>query len=389
MITLRNIYIGALFFLTQITFTLYLPTLPKLADVFLVDQNDIMFTLTVVLIGYAAGHLFWGTASDYFGRKKMIVVSLCLYAAFQIPVVRTHYYPLLLTCFGLIGFCAAAFTSVGNALLKDLFPTNVKKAIAIVGIVMAIGPSVGPFIGAHLLAWFSWSAVYVFLFIYAVINVLGIVFLLKTDNQPHLKPKRDHAWLALKAILSNRDYLGEVLPLSLMFGLLFGYLGASPFIFMHHFHLSLSQYAYVSFATTITGAIGSIINARLVMSHSPQWVSLRGVICSTVASVLILLLILMNIEALIIYMVLFALMTLGIGMSLASCKAGAMMVFDKNVGMASSLMKFIQTLGSITITALAAMLYSDNAIKSMVILLAVTSAVALLLILTVRPKSVI
>lgn len=376
MLLLRNVFIGALFFLTQITFTLYLPTLPKLSEIFLINHNQIMFSLTISFIGYAIGHLFWGTASDYFGRKKLILISLALYAIFQFIILRTSYYPLFLSCFAIIGFAAAAYTSIGNALLKDLFKEKTKHAIALVGIVMAIGPAVGPYIGAHLSDWFSWRAVYLFLLCYALISLIGIKFLVKTKNSLN-KPKHDKAFTALKTILINKNYLGEVLPLALMFGVMFGYLGASPFIYMEHFHLSLHKYAYVAFFTTITAVIGSVINSRLIKKHEPQWVSIRGISLATTSLSFILLFTFLNINLLALFIILFACLMLGVGMTLPSCKAGAMMVFDKNLGMASSLMKFIQTLGSISLTGLGAQLYSGESIYAVIFLLAFACFMAL------------
>lgn len=383
MLFLRNIFIGTLFFLTQITFTLYLPTLPKLSEIFLINPNQIMFSLTISFIGYAIGHLFWGTASDYFGRKKLILISLSIYTVFQLIILRTSFYPLFLSCFAVTGFAAAAYTSIGNALLRDLFQEKTKHAIALIGIVMAIGPAVGPYIGAHLSDWFSWRAVYLFLLCYAIINLIGLKFLVKTKNSIN-KPKHDKALTALKTILVNKKYLGDVLPLALMFGVMFGYLGASPFIYMEHFHLTLHQYAYVAFFTTITAVIGSIINSRLIIKHTPQWVSIRGMSLAAISLGFILLFTLLNIDFLALFIILFACLMLGIGMTLPSCKAGAMMVFEKNLGMASSLMKFIQTLGSISLTGLGAQLYSGESIYDVILLLAFACFAALGLAVILR-----
>ena len=382
----RNIFIGSIFLLTQITFTLYLPTLPKLSKVFLVSQNQVFFSLTTSFVGYLIGHLFWGTASDYLGRKKLILISLGTYALVQFTISQINDYSLFLCCFAVAGFTAAAYTSIGNALLKDLFHEKAKKAIALTGIVMAAGPAIGTYLGAHLSYWFSWRAVYTFLSCYAITSLLSLSFLLKTEP-PGSRSKHDKATYALKAIILNQQYLGEVIPLALIFGVLFGYLGASPFIYMEYFHLSIHQYAYVSFFTTITAAVGSAINAKLLKKRTPQWISTQGLSLATISLGLILLLTLLKITYIVLFIFLFALLMLGSGMTLPSCKAGAMMVFDKNIGMASSIMKFIQTAGGIGVTGLGANLYNKDNISGIIVLFTATCIAALASALLLRKNN--
>ena len=71
----------------------------------------------------------------------------------------------------------AAFTGVGNAIIKDVYgQQGVGRIIAFIQTGMAIAPTISPIIGAHLTTWFSWRSVFIFLSVYALLFVLGLLF---------------------------------------------------------------------------------------------------------------------------------------------------------------------------------------------------------------------
>ena len=132
------------FLLTQLSSTTFLPALPFAMQHFHTDSHGIKSYLSYFFLGYTLGHLCWGTLSDRFGRKTMILMSLCCYVPMTLITPYAGNIGLFYLYYALIGFSAASFTSVGNAALKDAFdPGSLAKAIAIIGVVMASGPLLG------------------------------------------------------------------------------------------------------------------------------------------------------------------------------------------------------------------------------------------------------
>ena len=59
--------------------TIYSPSLPHLAQDFGVTNNQAETTLTIYLLGYAAGILAWGGISDLLGRRPVMLLGILLY----------------------------------------------------------------------------------------------------------------------------------------------------------------------------------------------------------------------------------------------------------------------------------------------------------------------
>ena len=68
--------------------------------------------------------LLSGTLSDYICRSKTQLISLFLYVVFALLLSQCHQYVSFLSLFTLLGLMAACYTSVGNAIIKDL-STNI------------------------------------------------------------------------------------------------------------------------------------------------------------------------------------------------------------------------------------------------------------------------
>ena len=56
----------------------YLPSFPALAQHFDVSQALVQQTLSVYLVGYAVMTLFYGTLSDSFGRRPVMLVAFAV-----------------------------------------------------------------------------------------------------------------------------------------------------------------------------------------------------------------------------------------------------------------------------------------------------------------------
>ena len=58
----------------------YLPSFPSIASTFAVSPVVVQQTLSVFVLSMAAMMLFYGTLSDSFGRRPVLLVSLALFA---------------------------------------------------------------------------------------------------------------------------------------------------------------------------------------------------------------------------------------------------------------------------------------------------------------------
>lgn len=359
--TLRNIVIGSLFILTQLSASLYIPSLPSLSHYFNVAPAAMMLTISIFFGGYAVGQLTWGTASDYIGRKKSIQLSLSLYLIIAACLTASGSYFVFIALTSILGFSAAAYTSVGNALLKDIFGKKVGHAIGYVGIAMAVAPTLAPILGAHLIQWFGWQATYLFLFCYATLSMVLVSCLVKETHHPHTQTQATLK-SALKKITTHPQFIGYVLPLGLMFGAFFAYLAAAPFIFINYLGYSVTEFSYIAFSTTIPLVAGTIYNSYKLKHSTTSTLLNQGLIISLVGSIGLMTVAILSFHALAPVIFFLGIFMLGIGIIVPTAKAGAMQVLTSHSGKASSMMKFTQTLGCFVITAIASQLHSTTSI---------------------------
>ena len=62
--------------LPQFAETVYTPTLPEIANALKTSVPMVEYTLTIYLLGFAIGTLFWGKLSDRLGRKPCVIAGL-------------------------------------------------------------------------------------------------------------------------------------------------------------------------------------------------------------------------------------------------------------------------------------------------------------------------
>ena len=65
--------------LEPLSIDLYLPAFTDIAESLQVSLSEVQISLSIFLAGFAIGQLFWGSLSDYYGRKNPILLATALY----------------------------------------------------------------------------------------------------------------------------------------------------------------------------------------------------------------------------------------------------------------------------------------------------------------------
>jgi DHA1 family bicyclomycin/chloramphenicol resistance-like MFS transporter len=74
------VLLGALMMVNVLSIDMTLPALPALGAAFSAGPDQIQLTLSLYLLGYAAGQIVIGPLSDRFGRRRVLVGGLAVYS---------------------------------------------------------------------------------------------------------------------------------------------------------------------------------------------------------------------------------------------------------------------------------------------------------------------
>src|SRR5258708_18094371 len=115
------VILAALSMLGALSIDAYLPALPTIAHEFSSTMPIIQQTLTIYLFAFAFMTLFYGTLSDSFGRRPIILVSLVCYFVSSLGAACAPTLGWLMFFRLLQGLSAGAGSVVGRAIVGDLF----------------------------------------------------------------------------------------------------------------------------------------------------------------------------------------------------------------------------------------------------------------------------
>lgn len=385
---IKKLTIGGIFMIPPLAGTLYIPSFPALAAHLHTSNADVMRTLSIYFIGYGIGQLLWGTASDYIGRRKAMLVSMVMFLLCALWVSTTKTIVSFSIAISVMGFASAASTSIGNALLKDIYgKERIAHAISYVGIAMAVAPTIAIALGAYFVVWFGWQSIFYLLAAYTAILTIGIMSTIpETHHDAALHTSNESLYSAFKTTLTTKEFLSFIITLGIMFGAFFAYLSAAPFIFVKQLGYSTVAYGWIVFFTTAIYLIGTICNSIIIRYTALRHVVFSGVVIALIGISLMLIITLFNIQTLAFVLIPLSIFMFGIGLVLPAAKAGAMSVFDKRSGLAASMMKFVQTAGCVLVTLAAAELHSSKSILPITLLLTAIVALALLAFISLHNK---
>ena len=95
--------------------------IPQIAEEFnITNQEALVLPISIFLIGYVVGPLIWGPSSEYFGRKKPMLVSYCGFMIFTMACAVANSYASLLIFRLFNGMMASAPIATTGGLFADV-----------------------------------------------------------------------------------------------------------------------------------------------------------------------------------------------------------------------------------------------------------------------------
>jgi len=244
-----------------------IPALLLIGEVFsITTENNRQWLVTAYLLPFGIGQLLFGTLADVFGRKRVILAGLGLYGLASLATPFATDFSVLLILRGCAGLGAAAARVAVMAMVRDCFSGRDMAAVmSIVMMVFMAIPIFAPWIGQMILLIATWKWIFLFMAFFAALLVVWV-----SARLPETLSRENRRRLTLTdtiesfhIVLSTRRSLGYSIALALFFGCLFGFINASPQIYLGIYDLG----DYFPLAFSLGGfavASANLVNSRIV-----------------------------------------------------------------------------------------------------------------------------
>lgn len=264
--------LGSYTVLGPFSISTYMPFFPVLMASLGATQAELQQTLSVYLAAFGFMMLFHGPLSDAFGRRPVVLVALAVYLAASLGAVFAASLSALILFRVLQGLSVGAGGVVGRAIIRDrLQGPDAQRLLSQVTMVFALGPAIAPVFGGWLHQWFPWQSVFIFLALFALLQLATTYFLLPETLPPGKRMPMQ--WTALmrsyKSVLKSRTFWSLTLALSSNFAGFFLYIASAPAFVIEYLGLRQDQFGWL-FIPAMTGVIlGAYLSGKVAKRLSP------------------------------------------------------------------------------------------------------------------------
>lgn len=164
---------------SAISSPIYLPALPTLEKYFHTDTEKLNLTVTIYTLFQGISPMFWGSVSDVFGRRPVLLACFLFYMGANIGLALSESYSVLFGMRILQAFGAASTVAIAGGIVGDI--TTRRNRGTYLGAVTGIGilgNCFGPLIGGGIAGGLGWRAIFWFLLIASGAQTLLIILLL-------------------------------------------------------------------------------------------------------------------------------------------------------------------------------------------------------------------
>ncbi|KAK9416417.1 putative Major facilitator superfamily (MFS) profile domain-containing protein [Seiridium unicorne] len=204
-----TILISAFNFISPVASTMAAPALTTIgADLGMQSEVEVEMALSIFVLAYTIGPLFFGPLSEVYGRSRVVQLSNLWFLAWNLGCGFAQNSAEMFVFRFLAGIGGSAPLAIGAGTLGDCWsPAERAKAVGIYMLTPLLGPVVGPIAGGFIAErttwrWIFWSTSIVAGFIQAC----GFIWLRESHAPTLLKRKRDRL---VKETGNNKFHLGD------------------------------------------------------------------------------------------------------------------------------------------------------------------------------------
>lgn len=354
---------------------MYLPTIPSMMKEFHTTPSMTQMGISMAMIGMGIGSVLWGSASDRYGRKPVLIISLIIFVLSTALSLFSRDITFFIICRLFQGLGAGGAMVLSTSIPADVYMgRQLARLMAIVGAINGVAPALGPVLGGFMADWVGWRGIFVVLLAIGI----GMTFWTTRYNetlppQRRLQARGFREYVkAYRALFANQRFMIYVTIKAVAIGLLYAYIASAPFLIQTHYGFSAMTFGLIFGGNAIAMSIGSSLALRFKVMKQAMVVGCVGMFVFAVGEAVV-----MWHEAPFLLYELFAVpMLLFSGMIFSSANTLSMEVGRDEAGTASAILSVVKYAFAAVVSPLVGL---GNMFHSAAIAFVAVTAVALIL----------
>ncbi|MCK8786445.1 multidrug effflux MFS transporter [Roseomonas sp. NAR14] len=247
---------------------IFIPALPEAAAELGVGAGAAQLTITLYMLGLAAGQLVYGPVSDRTGRRPALLAGLGLYTLGCLGALLANSLGALLAARLVQSLGGCAGLALGRAIVRDTAePRAAAARLALLNLVLSASPGLSPVLGGWLAVLFGWRAVFAAMLALALLTLALVLWRLPETASPGQGSGGGSPAALLRGygrLLRQPAFLGYVVGGGLATTSIYAFMAASPFIFVEELHRPVHEVGYYYFILILGMTLGSFLANRLL-----------------------------------------------------------------------------------------------------------------------------
>lgn len=320
---------------------MYLPTIPSMMKEFHTTPSLTQMGISMAMAGMGLGSVVWGSASDRYGRKPVLIVSLIIFVLSTVASLFSFNIIFFNGCRLFQGLGAGGAMVLSTSIPADVYlGRQLAKLMAIVGMINGVAPALGPVVGGFMADWVGWRGIFVLLL------AIGLVMTFWTSRYHETLPQQRRMKAggisgyikAYRSLVSNGRFMTYVTIKAVAIGLLYAYISSAPFILQSHYGFSATAFGLIFGGNAIAMSIGSTLALRFRVMKQAMVAGCIGMFVFAVAEAFVM----WNESAFVWYEVFAIPMLLFSGMIFSSANTLSMEVGHSEAGTASAILSVVK-----------------------------------------------
>lgn len=269
---------------------MYLPTIPSMMKEFHTTPSMTQMGISMAMAGMGLGSVVWGSASDRYGRKCILIISLIIFVLATALSLFSHNIVYFIVCRLFQGLGAGGAMVLSTSIPADVYMgRQLAKLMAIVGAINGVAPALGPVVGGFMADWVGWRGIFI------VLLAVGIVMTFWTTHyketlppQRRLQDRGFDAYIkAYRTLFTNRRFMIYVIIKAVAIGLLYAYISSAPFLIQTHYGFSAMAFGLIFGGNALALGIGSSLALKFKVIKQAMVVGCIGMFVFAVAEAIV------------------------------------------------------------------------------------------------------